>query len=201
MSSRYPDIHSVAVPLAEESPSSIRCGRTAAHRPSGVPHLLILAWAAALVCIGAPWIHAPVRLVYNSSPSVARGWYLMVPASRLEDGMLVVAGIPAAAARIAAERDYLPITVPVVKRIAAQDGEHVCEHSRILSIDGRPVARALVADSAGRPLPAWSGCRNLATGEYLLLGDGRPDSYDSRYFGAVTASAILGRAIPLWTWR
>jgi conjugative transfer signal peptidase TraF len=125
----------------------------------------------------------------------------MVPAHRLEDGMFVVARLPAAAAQIAAERGYLPITVPVVKRVAAQDGEYVCERSRVLSIDGRPVARALTADSAGRPLPAWSGCLKLISGEYLLLGEGRPDSYDSRYFGPVTASAILGRALPLWTWR
>ena len=144
---------------------------------------------------------APIRFVYNASPSVALGWYLQVPASRLAVGMFVVARLPPAAARLAAERGYLPITVPVVKRIAADHGEHVCERSRILSIDGRPVARALVADSDGRPLPAWSGCRDLARNEYLLLGDGALDSYDSRYFGPVTAHAILGRAIPLWTWR
>jgi type IV secretory pathway protease TraF len=115
--------------------------------------------------------------------------------------MFVIARLPSAAARLAAERGYLPITVPVVKRIAAEAGERVCERSRVLSIDGRPVARALVEDSDGRPLPAWSGCDPLARGEYLLLGDGAPDSYDSRYFGPVEASAILGRAIALWTWR
>ena len=176
-------------------------GRAAGAHAASRLRSLVLMCAAALVCLGAPWIHPPIRLVYNPSPSVARGWYLMVPAHRLEDGMFVVARLPAAAARIAAERGYLPITVPVVKRVAAQDGEYVCERSRVLSIDGRPVARALIADSAGRPLPAWSGCLTLTRGAYLLLGDGRPDSYDSRYFGPVTAGAILGRAIPLWTWR
>jgi conjugative transfer signal peptidase TraF len=155
----------------------------------------------ASVCLGVPWIHPPIRLVYNASPSVALGWYLLVPANRLAVGMFVIARLPPAAARLAADRGYLPITVPVVKRIAAARGDFVCERSRILSIDGRPVARALVEDSEGRPLPAWSGCRDLSSHDYLLLGDGVPDSYDSRYFGPVAASAILGRAIPLWTWR
>ena len=163
--------------------------------------MLAVTLVGASVCLGVPWIQPPVRFVYNASPSVALGWYLRVPASRLAVGMFVVARLPPAAARLAAERGYLPITVPVVKRIAADHGEHVCERSRILSIDGRPVARALVADSDGRPLPAWSGCRDLARNEYLLLGDGALDSYDSRYFGPVTAHAILGRAIPLWTWQ
>ena len=168
---------------------------------SGRVRLLIIASVAVAICAGSLWLHSPVRLVYNASPSVDLGWYLYVPASHLAVGMLVIARLPSAAAQLAAERDYLPITVPIVKRVAARRGELVCEHSRILSIDGDTVARALVSDSDGRPLPAWSGCVRLIHDEYLLLGDRRPDSYDSRYFGPVTAHDIFGRAIPLWTRR
>ena len=188
--------HPAAIsPKARRAPT-----RSVAGVSRRVP-LLAVTSVGALVCFSVPWIHPPIRIVYNASPSVALGWYLLVPASRLVVGMFVVARLPPAAARLAANRGYLPITVPIVKRIAADQGETVCERSRILSIDGRPVARALVADSDGRPLPAWSGCRDLARNEYLLLGNGALDSYDSRYFGPVTAHAILGRAIPLWTWR
>jgi conjugative transfer signal peptidase TraF len=161
--------------------------------------LLIVALVGILVCTGVPWIHPPVQLVYNVSPSVPLGWYLRVPTHRLAVGMFVIAHLPPAAARLAARRGYLPLTVPVVKRIAAVPGELVCERSRVLSIDGRPVARALREDAQHRPLPVWSGCVTLAPGEYLLLGLA-PDSYDSRYFGPVAGRAILGRAIPLWTW-
>src|SRR6185312_6213990 len=154
-----------------------------------------------LACLGASSIHAPISLLYNPSASVARGWYLVFPATRLKVGMLVIARLPVWAARLAAARGYLPITVPVIKRVAARGGEHVCERAGVLLIEVRPVARALAADSAGRPLPAWRGCRDLRPNEILLLGEGAADSYDSRYFGPVVASAILGRAIPLWTWR
>lgn len=184
--------------------SSSEAGQASTRSAAGVSRrvpFLAVTLVGASVCLGAPWIHPPIRLVYNASPSVALGWYLRVPASRLAVGMFVVARLPPAAARLAADRGYLPITVPVVKRIAADHGESVCERSRILSIDGRPVARALIEDSEGRPLPTWSGCQDLSRSEYLLLGDGALDSYDSRYFGPVTARAILGRAIPLWTWR
>ena len=169
-------------------------GRVSRCRP------LIVALMGALMCTGASWLHPPVHLVYNASPSVPLGWYLLVPTRRLSVGMFVIAHLPAAAARLAARRGYLPLTVPVVKRIAAGPGELVCERSRVLSIDGRPVARALREDAQLRPLPAWSGCVNLARGEYLLLGL-VADSYDSRYFGPVLRRAILGRALPLWTWR
>ena len=195
------DVRVTAHHPAVISPETAQASTQSAAGVSRRVPFLAVTLVGASVCLGAPRIHPPIRLVYNASPSVALGWYLRVPASRLAVGMFVVARLPAAAARLAADRGYLPITVPVVKRIAAAHGEFVCERFRILSIDGRTVARALVEDSEGRTLPAWSGCRDLARNEYLLLGDGAPDSYDSRYFGPVTARAILGRAIPLWTWR
>lgn len=154
-----------------------------------------------LACFGASCLHPPISVLYNPSASVARGWYLIVPTTRLQVGELVIARLPAWAARLAAARGYLPITVPVIKRIAARGSQHVCETAGVLSIEGRPVARALSADSAGRLLPAWQGCRRLRSNEFLLLGEDTADSYDSRYFGPVKAIAIIGRAIPLWTWR
>lgn len=175
-------------------------GRFATRWPTSARRTVTLASIGVLACLGASWLHPSISLLYNPSASVARGWYLIVPVTRLKIGMLVIARPPAWAARLAAARGYLPIKVPVIKRIAARGGDHVCERAGILSIKGRRVARALTADSASRPLPAWRGCRDLRTNEFLLGGDAA-DSYDSRYFGPVVASAIMGRAIPLWTWQ
>ncbi len=194
------DVSLSAVLTLQERLPSRQCGPIADADAMDRRHLLILMCAAALLCLGASWIHPPIRIFYNASPSIACGWYLVVPPYRLRVGMLVVAHIPSWAARLAAERDYLPISVPVIKRIAAGDGESVCERSGRLTIDGRVVARALSADSAGRRLPAWQGCETLDRGEFLLLGD-TWDSYDSRYFGPIQARAVVGRAIPLWTWQ
>ena len=183
-----------------DTPPSGRLDAPRTTRRSARLRTLIVMLAAVIACLGAPYVHPPVRIFYNPSPSIACGWYLIVPPRRLRVGMLVIAHIPSWAARLAAERNYLPITVPVIKRIAAADGESVCERSGRLAIDGHVVARALTADSTGRPLPAWHGCRILGRGEFLLLGD-TWDSYDSRYFGPIAARAVLGRAIPLWTWQ
>ena len=174
--------------------------RIRAIRSTGGASILILACIAAWASLGVPGIRIPVELVYNASPSMPLGWYRTVPATHLRVGMLAVAHIPAWAARLAAARGYLPISVPVIKRIAAIRGDEVCERSGVLSINGRTVARALDADSAGRPLPAWRGCGELPRGEVFLLGD-VPDSYDSRYFGPVRTHDIVRRAIPLWTWQ
>jgi type IV secretory pathway protease TraF len=67
-------------------------------------------------------------------------------------------------------------------------------------IDGRPVARIHQLDGAGRPLPHWNGCRTLERNEVFLLSRYSTDSFDSRYFGPIDRSAVIGKVIPLWTW-
>ena len=66
-------------------------------------------------------------------------------------------------------------------------------------VGSRELVRRLVAsglrvrgrDRAGLPLPEWSGCRRLDTGELFLLGD-TETSFDSRYFGPVRVEQLQG---------
>ena len=119
--------------------------------------------------------------------------------SSLHVGDLVLTGLPEAAAALAAQRDYLPASVPLLKRVAAVSPQHVCGDGTTVSIEGRPTAHTLVADSRGRSLSAWRQCRRLSVGEVFLLSTSHPASFDSRYFGPVAASAVIGVARPLWT--
>jgi conjugative transfer signal peptidase TraF len=135
--------------------------------------------------------------IYNASASAPIGLY-RVTADPIRRGDLVLANAPESVGRLAAERGYLPEGVPLVKRIAAVGGDTVCAREREVFIDGRHVAYQRVADGQGRPMPAWAGCRALGSGEFLLLMEGEPDSFDSRYFGPVSTEAIIGRLTPLW---
>ena len=65
-------------------------------------------------------------------------------------------------------------------------------------IDGVPSAAVLSADRWGRPLPSWQQCHRLRPGELFLLSVTNPASFDSRYFGPVSASAVIGVARPVW---
>lgn len=161
--------------------------------------LCIATLAVALIGLAdfVPW---PIWLIYNPSESAPRGWYAQRPVRALQPGTLVFARLPAAAVAFADERGYLPRHLPILKRVGAIEGQRVCVENGLIRIEGRTVAIALLRDGRGRPLVHWRGCRALAHGEVFLFATRSQASFDSRYFGPVQREAILGEAVPLWTW-
>jgi conjugative transfer signal peptidase TraF len=152
----------------------------------------------AIGAVGLPALIRPApRLVWNASASVPVGLYASRPAGRIRVGDLVAAHAPAPVARLAAERGYLPLRVPMLKHVAALAGQRVCRVGNAVSIDGQRVAEAREYDRLGRPLPSWRGCRTLRPGEVLLLNTAAA-SFDSRYFGPVPARGIVAVLYPLW---
>ena len=138
-------------------------------------------------------------IIYNATASAPIGFYWVLPANPIRRGDLVLANTPESVRRLAAERGYLPEDVRLVKRVAGLDGDIVCTRDRAVTIDGRHVGDQRVSDGQARPLPAWSGCRPLGPGEFFLLMEGVPESFDSRYFGPVSTDAVIGKlTIPLW---
>lgn len=160
--------------------------------------LAALAWAA--------FVQPLPRLIYNPSDSVPVGWYRVQPLDHraaslprpLSVGSIVLTRLPADAGVLAAQRGYLPAHVPLLKRVGAVAPQHVCIVAGQVRIDGVPAAAALPADRLGRPLPSLQLCRRLEPGELFLLSVTNPASFDSRYFGPVSASAVIGVAHPVW---
>ncbi|WP_096663469.1 S26 family signal peptidase [Polaromonas sp. AET17H-212] len=141
-----------------------------------------------------------VHLGYNPSDSVPRGWYRIESADSLQVGNIVLARLPVQAATLAAQRDYLPAGIPLLKRVGAVAPQRVCMDGASVRIDDVAVASVLPVDGRGRPLSAWPQCRRLARGELFLLSSTNPVSFDSRYFGPIRASDVIGNAQPIWTW-
>ncbi|WP_372169888.1 S26 family signal peptidase [Xanthomonas axonopodis] len=182
----------------------------AAPRPrSRLRARLVLAGLSACGLAALAWtsLVSPLpRLTYNPSDSVAVGWYRVEALDRragslpppLSVDSIVLVPLPTEAAALAAQRGYLPTHVPLLKRVGAVAPQEVCIVGRSVRIDGVPVATALPADRLGRLLPSWRQCRRLEPGELFLLSTTNPASFDSRYFGPVAASTVLGVAHPVW---
>ena len=189
---------------------------TVARTPEAAPHprsrlraRIVLAGLSACGLAALAWaafVQPLPRLIYNPSDSVPVGWYRVEPLDHratslprsLSVGSIVLTLLPADAAALAAQRGYLPAHVPLLKRVGAVAPQHVCIVAGQVRIDGVPTAAALPADRLGRPLPSWPHCRPLAEGELFLLSVTNPASFDSRYFGPVSASVLIGVAHPVW---
>ena len=164
------------------------------RRPRAILALALLGLGLiglAMLARPAPW------LVWNASASAPIGLYRVLPGTPVR-GDLVLVHTPESVRQLAAARGYLPANVPLVKRIVAQGGDVVCAADDAISINSRIVAERMVRDRLGRPLPSWSGCHLLHSGEAFLLMVGRADSFDSRYFGPIPTAAIIARLVPLW---
>lgn len=189
------------------------------RRPRTRAALPLLAWAAAaerarqkrrrlvrrggfiaLGCaavLGSALFPPAPRLVWNASASAPVGLYAVAPKAVTARGDMVVAWPPIGVRRLAAVRHYLPLAVPLVKRIGAADGDLVCARGSAITVNGGLVAVRRQRDPSGRSLPWWRGCVRLSNGVRVLLSD-RPDSFDGRYFGPTEARDIVGKARLLW---
>lgn len=181
-------------PKAVSIPRS-RCRVRIILAASATSGLAALAWAA--------FVQPSARIVYNPSDSVPVGWYRIEATHPLPDtlqvGNIVLTALPTDAAALAAQRGYLPLHVPLLKRVGAVAPQHVCMTGGMVHIDGVPVAAVLHTDHQGRALPAWSQCRPLAEGELFLLSNTNPASFDSRYFGPIYVDMVIGVAQPIRT--
>lgn len=162
-------------------------------------HTCVLMALAVILSITPMCSRWAPRVLYNASDSVPRGWYHVVPSDALAVGDLVAVRLPARFAHIAAARGYLPLGVPLLKRIAAAHPQQVCVRTDVVYVDGVRIAKLRRRDGAGRALHGWFGCRALRRGELFLLGD-HEASFDSRYIGPLTLDCVIGRAMELRVW-
>lgn len=159
----------------------------------------IMVTVAALAAVIAGSIPTAPRLVWNASASVPIGFYTIAPVDRLAVPDLVVVIPPEPLAVFMVARGYIGRDVPILKNVIGLPGQRVCRAGAEITVDGRHLGGARERDSMGRDLPVWQGCHIIAEGEVFLMNPAVADSFDGRYFGPFPASAVIGRASPLFT--
>lgn len=131
----------------------------------------------------------PNVILYNSSPSIPRDFYVRDSNAPMLGAIVTVRAVDVAPdyARL---RDFADAGDRFIMRAAAVDGDIVCAEASTVTINGERAAQRAARDTAGRTLPTWSGRRTLR-GEVFLLGD-TPDSFDGRYWGPTPMRLVEG---------
>ena len=160
--------------------------------------LLTTASAATVLLISMAWRPIP-RVAWNASESVPVGLYRVHQIGKLVVNDLVIAMPPEPLATFLVDGGYLPRGVPLIKPVLAVAGQTVCRAGFNIFVDGIEIGTARERDARGRLLLDWQGCRVLAHGDIFLMNPHEPASLDGRYFGMLSVSSIIGRAVPLLT--
>lgn len=94
----------------------------------------------------------------------------------------------------------------LVKRVVGLPGENISARNGDIYINGKLLsapwlpkgAQAYTQPLPGDPNPQFNlppGGVHIPAGEYFLMGDNRVNSEDSRWFGPIPSSLIVGRAV------
>lgn len=160
---------------------------------------VMLTTFTAMGVAAAAIVPTSLKLVWNVSASAPIGLYRIKPTGRLDVPDLVAVMPPEPLEDYMVERGYIGRDVPILKRVLGLPGQRICRTGRTITVDGIAMGEALDRDGRDRPLPVWNGCRTVADNELFLMNWQVPDSLDGRYFGPLSATSVIGRAIPLYT--
>lgn len=160
----------------------------------------MLATALSSITLGtSTFLEPPKTLIWNASASAPIGLYLIQLADDLDVTDLVAVAAPPLIAQFLSDRGYLPMGMPMMKRILALPGDTVCRHGLDIVAYGSTIGHARERDAAGRKMPVWQGCRRIGDDQLFLMNFDVPDSVDGRYFGPFPRGWVIGRALPVWT--
>lgn len=133
-------------------------------------------------------INIKQNVILNITPSIRLGIYLLDDydhKKELHKGTVVLFQAPKLATK---NRIYYN---PLLKKIVATFEDKVEIKNSKLFINGKYRGKVAEMDSFGNKINMLpEGIYTIFPGEYFVLGE-HPNSYDSRYFGALTKEEIL----------
>ncbi|MGH7860139.1 MAG: conjugative transfer signal peptidase TraF [Candidatus Binatia bacterium] len=181
-------------------PAGARTAGRVGDRRVLIPLLVTLVTALA--------VNAATSFRVNLSGSMPRGLYRLT-ADPPRRGSIVAFCLDEESAALAVERRYTGSGPcpgggePLVKPVAATEGDVVTTTRRSVTLNGIPLASSttLVTDSNGRPLPHHPfGRYRLAPGELWVFSPA-PRSWDSRYLGPIRRDQVVATVVPILTIR
>lgn len=186
------------IPLSSSTASSRSSGNSKTSKARSVafklvPHAVLLLVLSVIVLAPKYTLFA-----WNYTPSMPEGLYVRAIIDTPAVGKIIAFPAPTSVVEYTRRRGRTEALPLLAKSLAAGPGDHVCVTDH-LTINDQRIAPVLENGPDGVPLPRWRECRQLGSGEWFAYADRIPNSLDSRYYGPVHQSEIVGVFRPLWT--
>lgn len=168
------------------------------------PHAITIVVASLAIPAFLTGVGLATGLRVNLTPSYPLGLWRIVPLARdvAVGDRIFICPPPLVAFELARDRGYLGSGLcpgwlsPLIKTVVGVAGQHVVIDGSI-AVDGLRLAHSSVrhTDGKGRALTPDGG--GVVPDGKLFLFSEFAGSYDSRYFGPIPATGVLGLAHPL----
>jgi signal peptidase I len=88
----------------------------------------------------------------------------------------------------------------LVKRVIALPGQTIYSSGDTIYVDGQRLAEPYLPsdDPLGPSIASQQHPYRVPAGEFYMLGDNRSDSCDSRYWGPIQGSSMIGKVVLTW---
>jgi signal peptidase I len=90
----------------------------------------------------------------------------------------------------------------LVKRVIALPGQTIYSSGNSIYVNGKPLAEPYLPqyDPLGPPIPDASRQHpyRVPPGEFYMMGDNRAISCDSRFWGPIKGSSMIGKVVLVW---
>lgn len=138
----------------------------------------------------------------NTSPSQPLGIYRALKFDgRLDAGDLVLFKPPKAMHSYVYGRGWLKEGRMMLKNVGALPGDLYEVTDEAITINGQYVGPISKVDSDGLPMPCLRGRFKVNEGEFLPISTHIPNSFDGRYFGAVSIKEIKAKAVLVYRFK
>jgi conjugative transfer signal peptidase TraF len=165
--------------------------------------------ALTVVVAGCMVLASKDHVRFNLTDSMPLGvWLVGRTGGELKRGDVVTVCLPTDTASAAFQSGYIGVGLcadsyePILKPIGAVAGDVVTVSSTGLAVNGVAVPNTVArqADTTGRLMnPVPPGEYRVEPGTVWIIAPRHELSFDSRYFGPVSVSAVTGMASPLLT--
>jgi signal peptidase I len=89
-----------------------------------------------------------------------------------------------------------PSSQELIKRVVGRPGDRIAIRNGHVIRNGAPVSEPYAEPCGGGPLCTFPEAIVVPRGDYFMLGDNRGESDDSRFWGPVPKSWMLGKVVP-----
>ena len=138
--------------------------------------------------------NAKPKVIFNFTPSIPLGIYMVKDKKSFVTGDVLVFAPPENVEKIVHDRKWLVAKRGyLLKPIVAVPGDSVCIENSHFYVNNLDFGEVKSQDKEGRWLPDYHFCGTVKPGTFFV-GVRAGNSFDSRYFGPIKTTQILGVA-------